>query len=104
MTTYAVDAHIITHDGDYSGSKSVPTFYLDSRVQGIVSEAHAETIARGILNPLGTIPAADINVRAYAVPDGPSIEARQAAILADGPYLAGETVLMRALMQEHMSR
>jgi hypothetical protein len=44
-TTYAVTATITTHDHgwskgsiydhDWSGSRSVPTFYLDSRVQGI---------------------------------------------------------------------
>ena len=104
MTTYAVSVQVITHDGDYSGSKSVPTFYLDSTVQGITGPEHAAAIAAQVVNPLRAIAAEDLNIRAYAVPDGPSIEARQAAILAAEPYLSGEAVLARALMQEHMSR
>jgi hypothetical protein len=32
-------------------TRQVPTFYLDPRVQGIVSAAHAERIALDILDP-----------------------------------------------------
>ena len=128
---YAVSVQVITHDGDYSGSKSVPTFYLDSTVQGITGPEHAADVARDVVNPLGTIAPEDLNIRAYAVPGEamsgefdvngrpiprsafagnvghvgipgmPSIEARQAEILRAEPYLAGETVLMRALAAEH---
>lgn len=69
MTTYAIHAQVLTHDGDYAGSKAVPTFYLDSRVQGIITEEHAARVAAGIVNPLGLIPAADLRVSAFAVDD-----------------------------------
>ena len=47
---YAVTAQYehTTPDG-YTGSRGVPTFYLDSRTQGITSTAHAEKVARDIL-------------------------------------------------------
>jgi len=34
-----------------SVTKQVPTFYLDPKVQGIISVAHAEIIAEDICNP-----------------------------------------------------
>jgi hypothetical protein len=37
---------------------SVPTFYLDSRVQGIVDVHHASTIAREVIDPAGLL---DVN-------------------------------------------
>jgi len=33
--------------------KQVPTFYLAANIQGIISAAHAEQIAREIINPVG---------------------------------------------------
>lgn len=65
MATYAVHAQILTHKDGFDGSISVPTFYLDSRVQGIVNAGHATDIARGVIDPLGTIGRADLMVRAY---------------------------------------
>ena len=44
----------------------VPTFYLDSAAQGIVSVEHAETIARDILNSFPD-PTVETHVSAYAV-------------------------------------
>jgi hypothetical protein len=70
MTVYAIHAMISTHAGDYEGSKAVPLFYLDSTVQGIVSATHACEVATAILNPLGSVPAGDVHVSAYAMPDG----------------------------------
>lgn len=50
MSMYAITATVETRGkGDYSGSRQVPTFYLDERVQGITNEASAERIARDIL-------------------------------------------------------
>jgi hypothetical protein len=72
---YVVTGQILTHDGDWHGSVSVPTFYLDPRVQGITSVAAAVIIARAVVNPLGTIPVRDIDLAVYEVPavaDGPS--------------------------------
>lgn len=72
MTVYAVHAMILTHDGQFSGSRQVPLFYLDSAVQGLVSATHAVAVARDVLNPLGLIPEADLQVTACAVtPDAP---------------------------------
>ena len=52
---YAITAQLLTTDvSGYAGSRQIPTFYLDERVQGIVSEDHARRIAWSILDPLGT--------------------------------------------------
>ena len=40
---------------EWSGSRQVPTFYLDPSVQGITDAAHAERIARDILETAGPI-------------------------------------------------
>lgn len=32
-------------------TRQVPTFYLDERVQGLVSEAHAELVAFDVIDP-----------------------------------------------------
>lgn len=64
---YAITAQVITHVGDYSGSRQVPLFYLHSDVQGILSTEHAVTVAKSIINPLGIIPDADIKVYAVAI-------------------------------------
>lgn len=37
--------------GTWNQSGQVPTFILDSRIQGIVDQAHAEMIATEIVNP-----------------------------------------------------
>jgi hypothetical protein len=68
MTMYAVTGQILTHNGDWHGSVSVPTFYLDSAVQGITGPRHATEIARGVVNPLGSIAERDIDLAVYAVP------------------------------------
>jgi hypothetical protein len=49
MTLYAVQATVETKRGEWSGMKQIPTFYLDSNVQGIISEEHACRIAADIL-------------------------------------------------------
>ena len=48
--TYAIHANYshVTPDG-WTGIRQIPTFYLDERTQGIVSESHAADIARSIL-------------------------------------------------------
>lgn len=37
------------HGNVWKGQEQIPTFFLDENVQGIVSEEHAESIARDIL-------------------------------------------------------
>jgi hypothetical protein len=64
---YALHVTVTTHDGDFEGSRSLPIFYLDSDVQGITCAEHAERIARGVINPLGTIAQDDMHVHAYAI-------------------------------------
>jgi hypothetical protein len=83
MTVYAVHVQVVTHAGDYTGSRAVPTFYLDSRVQGITGREGAARVAAGIVNPLGLIAAADLRI--CAVPVDP---ARESAEL-DGAARAG---------------
>ena len=48
---YGIQATVSRRDGQWEGTRQVPTFYLDERVQGIVSEDHAAEIARDIINP-----------------------------------------------------
>ena len=64
---YAVTAQIITHDGDYSGSRQVPLFYLHSDVQGILTAEQAQEVAKRVINPLGTIADEDMKVYATAI-------------------------------------
>lgn len=68
VTVYAIHATIRTHGSNgFTGSVSVPTFYLDSRVQGIVSAEHAAGIAAGIVNTLGRTPREDVDIKACRV-------------------------------------
>lgn len=48
---YAIDATVVhkTKHGTITGQ--IPTFYLDSNVQGIVDEKHAAFIGEEIVNP-----------------------------------------------------
>lgn len=48
---YAVTATITRARSGWESTRQVPTFYLDSSVQGIVSEEHAAVIAREIIDP-----------------------------------------------------
>lgn len=41
---------VVTRNG-YVGTRALPTFYLDSRVQGITSSEGAEDVARAIVTP-----------------------------------------------------
>ncbi len=51
---YAVSTRVERRDASgYSWMVDLPTFYLDSRVQGIVSEDHAARIVVNMLAPLG---------------------------------------------------
>jgi hypothetical protein len=57
---YCVSAAVMRHDHDVRligrsehWRVDLPTFYLDSRVQGIRDEAHAEKIVRDALGALG---------------------------------------------------
>lgn len=88
MTIYAVHVQVITRDGAYEGSRSVPTFYLDSRVQGIVSEEHAASVAAGVVNPLGIIAADDLHISAVPV-DTPLADRVLAACSRAVPGAAG---------------
>lgn len=52
MTMYAIAAAINTFDPPcgWTGTRQLPTFFLDSTVQGIVDAEHAEKIAHDILD------------------------------------------------------
>lgn len=55
---YAVQCQVVSETKDSNGtvwtsSNGVPTFFLDIDVQGIVSDEHAESIARKVVDPLG---------------------------------------------------
>jgi hypothetical protein len=59
---YQITAQYVRNDNGYTCSRQVPTFYLDSRVQGIVSVDHAEKIAREVIDPAGLAHELHINV------------------------------------------
>jgi len=48
---YAINATIEHKRGGYKNVAQIPTFYLDSTVQGITDTSHAEFIAKEIINP-----------------------------------------------------
>ena len=76
MTVYAVHVQILTRAADgYAGSRGVPTFYLDSRVQGITGPEHAAAIAAQVVNPMRAIAAGDVQV--FAVPVDPQRESAE---------------------------
>ena len=52
---YVITAQVLTSHNDYNGSRQIPTFYLDSALQGITDRAHAVTVARTIIDPMGTL-------------------------------------------------
>ena len=54
MYAVSVTVYYKTPEG-WAGAYELPAFYLDSAVQGIVSESHAEAVARSIVE--GTVSA-----------------------------------------------
>jgi uncharacterized protein (UPF0212 family) len=64
MSTYQVQAVVQNQDHDriWTGTRQCPTFYLDSKVQGIVSAEHAERIAREIVDPFDVAHSVNITI------------------------------------------
>jgi hypothetical protein len=56
-TLYVIQGQIYTTDdtGAFTGSRQIPTFYLDPAVQGITDENHARKIACEIIDPMGNL-------------------------------------------------
>lgn len=48
---YVVTAQVVREKGGWTSSHGVPTFFLDEDIQNIVSEDHAEKIAKSIIDP-----------------------------------------------------
>jgi hypothetical protein len=64
---YAVTVNVERTGADgWTSTFQLPTFYLDSNVQGIVSEEHAEKIARTIVDNMH-VPGATYNITAVAL-------------------------------------
>lgn len=59
---YVVHATVVKKRGGWTSSVQVPTFLLDADVQGIVSEEHAERVARQVVDPLGLADRVHISV------------------------------------------
>jgi len=53
MRLYSVYAQVVTETSNGYTSTGTPTFYLDIDALGIVSDDHAERIARKVVDPLG---------------------------------------------------
>jgi hypothetical protein len=52
---YVITAQVLTENDSFTGSRQIPTFYLDSAVQGITDAGHATDIAKEIIDPAGTL-------------------------------------------------
>jgi len=52
---YVITAQVLTSENGYTGSRQVPSFYLDSALQGITDAAHATDIAKTIIDPMGSL-------------------------------------------------
>ena len=52
---------------EWSGTRQVPTFYLDADVQGITDAAHAVRIAATVVDPLSQIRPGRIHLHAEPV-------------------------------------
>ena len=59
---YVITAQVLTSEPGYTegtqrytGSRQVPTFYLDSYTQAITSVDHAVSIAKTIIDPMDTL-------------------------------------------------
>ena len=52
---YIITAQVLTESGEYSGSRQVPTFYLDAALQGITDAEHAKDIAKHVIDPTGRL-------------------------------------------------
>jgi hypothetical protein len=52
---YVISAQVLSSERGFSGSRQIPTFYLDPAVQGINSLAHAEQIAKTVIDPMDTL-------------------------------------------------
>ena len=49
---YVINGTVSTVIDGWTRTQSIPTFYLNKNVQGIVNKTHAEAIAHTIVNPL----------------------------------------------------
>lgn len=68
----------------WESSRQVPTFYLDERVQGIMSAAHAEDIARSILLPWGSPPDMTAAITAVRVSGEDNFDPTEIANFTEG--------------------
>lgn len=72
---WAVQAQLITSEmnvgldgslNEWTGTRTYPTFYLDERVQGIVSPAHCIQLAEMILDPMNEL---NLSIIVEKIPD-----------------------------------
>jgi hypothetical protein len=66
---WAIQARLIRfHGQELEGARDLPTFYLDERVQGILTEAHAVEVARTIIDPYSLTAEDDVCITAVRMP------------------------------------
>lgn len=51
-------------DSSWTTTNQIPTFYLDSNIQGIVDSEHAERIARDVLESGGMLSSVSFSIHA----------------------------------------
>lgn len=56
-----------TREDGWESTKQLPTFYLDSRVQGILNSQHAERVALDLLETAASNPNVRWTVSAWAL-------------------------------------
>lgn len=63
---YVINGTVSTVIDGWTRTQSIPTFYLDKNIQGIVNKTHAEAIAHTIVNPL-RLPNLNVCLSAFEV-------------------------------------
>lgn len=70
MKNYRISASLtreVTENGlSWESTRQLPSFVLEGDVLGIVSESHAESIAKGLVDPFGD---SVVTVFAYEIPE-----------------------------------
>lgn len=62
---YQIQAVIKTESDKGEGAVQIPTFYLNSEIQGIINIGHAKRVAKDVINPEGHYRDDQLEITAY---------------------------------------
>lgn len=95
---YFVTSTVSWEEEGWTATRSIPTFVLDSSIQGVVDVEHAEKIARSIIDPFGRL--ASVSVTVVAIDDGPVV-IDTIGIIEDGKVVYVMSDERRGLREEY---